>query len=131
MKQQAVALSVRRSTSPADFASGQPGERVWQALAEAVAQAAAELSAGSSTAVETAIGTPTARPRPATTAETAAIATELGKVGAEVGKVGTEVGKVGTETRRVAALSLLSTVEKEGTRTGEPKTPAQAVLLTT
>ena len=69
-----------------------------------------------------AVGAPRARPRPATTADSAAVATAVGKVGAEV-------GNLGVETRRIAALSLLSNDEKEGVRTGEPRTSDQETAV--
>ena len=115
IRQQAVALGVRQMASPADFTPGQPGERIWQTLADEVKAVAAELSAASSVDAAAAVSTARARPRPATAAE--------------VGQVGAEVAKLGADTRKAAKLAIMSDIEKEGLRSGEPKTAAQEAAV--
>ncbi len=102
-------------SSPADFTPGQPGERIWQTLADEVKAVAGELSAPTSADAATAVSTARARPRPATAAD--------------VGQVEAEVAKLGSETRKAGKIALMSNLEREGLRSGDPKTATQETAV--
>jgi len=77
IKSQAVSLSMKKRTSPGEFAPGAPLERSWQLLADSVMEAASEIGSADPAALQTTLTTPAERSRVATTEDISSLRTTL------------------------------------------------------